>query len=254
MIWNLLNIVFRKGYLMKVWCKWKDSKYAVPFFVALFLCAIGIAAQLHEITRTSGKAAKSTIVVDCGHGGIDPGKVGINGVYEKDLNLSIGKYVKEALEKKEYHVIMTRETDVGLYRESDSMKKAADLKKRVELINQPNVDLAVSIHQNSFQSESSRGAQVFYYSGSEEGEALAKLLQSQLVSCLDTENHRQAKGNADYYLLRNTEKTTAIVECGFLSNREEAEKLSDEAYQRQLAWAIAEGIAQYTETLAERMQ
>lgn len=239
---------------MNLRLKCEDSRYTVPFFVILFLCALGIATRLHEITWTSGKTVMATVVVDCGHGGIDPGKVGINGVYEKDVNLSIGKYVKEALEKKKCRVIMTRETDTGLYQEGDASKKNADLRKRVEIMNQQNVDLTVSIHQNSFQSANSRGAQVFYYTGSKEGEAFAKILQAQLVSCLDTENHRQAKGNTDYYLLRNTKKTTAIVECGFLSNLEEAEKLCDKAYQRQIAWAIAEGTMQYLSTLPEKSQ
>lgn len=239
---------------MNLKSKWEDRTYTVPFFVILFLCALGIATQLHEITWTSGKSVKATVVVDCGHGGIDPGKVGINGVYEKDVNLSIGKQLKKALEKKGCRVLMTRETDTGLYDESDTSKKNSDLRKRVEIMNRQEVDLTVSIHQNSFQSQSSRGAQVFYYTGSEDGEAFAKLLQAQLISCLDTQNHRQAKGNTDYYLLRNTKKTTAIVECGFLSNPDEAEKLCDKAYQRQVAWAIAEGTMQYLDTVSPKLQ
>lgn len=236
---------------MDLWSRMKNSRYAVPFFIVLFLCALGIASQLHEVRQTASEAKKMTIVVDCGHGGIDPGKVGVNGAYEKDVNLSIGLFLKEALEKKKCRVVMTRETDTGLYQDSDTNKKIADLKKRVEIMNQEDVDLIISIHQNSFSGESTRGAQVFYHSGSESGEAFAKILQSQLISCLDTKNHRQAKGNTDYYLLKNTEKTTVIVECGFLSNQEEAQKLCDETYQRQVAWAIAQGTMQYIDTLKE---
>lgn len=234
---------------MDLWSRMRNSRYAVPFFIALFLCALGIAAQLHEVKQTTGETKKLTVVVDCGHGGVDPGKVGVNGVYEKDVNLSIGLFLKEALEKKKCHVIMTRETDTGLYQESDTNKKVADLKNRVELMNREDVDLIISIHQNSFSEESSRGAQVFYHSGSESGETFAEILQAQLISCLDTKNHRQAKGNTDYYLLKNTEKTAVIVECGFLSNQEEARKLCDKTYQRQVAWAIAQGTMQYIDTL-----
>ena len=236
---------------MVFWSKMKNSRLRVPFFSALFLCALGVAAHLNEVRQTVGLAEKITIVVDCGHGGIDPGKVGVNGAYEKDVNLSIGLFLKEALEKEKCRVIMTRETDIGLYQETDTNKKTADLKKRVEMMNQEDVDLIISVHQNSFSSESSRGAQVFYHSGSESGEAFARLLQAQLISSLDTSNHREAKWNADYYLLKNTEKTAVIVECGFLSNQEEAEKLCDEAYQRQVAWAIAQGTMQYIDTLSE---
>lgn len=167
------------------------------------------------------------------------------------MNLLIGLFLKEALEKEKCHVIMTRETDTGLYQESDTNKKSADLRKRVEMMNQEEVDLIISVHQNSFSGESSRGAQVFYHSGSESGEAFARLLQAQLISSLDTSNHREAKGNNDYYLLKNTEKTAVIVECGFLSNQEEAQKLCDEAYQRQVAWAIAQGTMQYIDILGK---
>lgn len=239
----------RKGYLMKFWSKMKHSRFSVPLFSVLFLCALGIAAHLHEVRQTAGVSEKVTVVVDCGHGGIDPGKVGVNGAYEKDVNLSIGLFLKEALEKEKCRVIMTRESDIGLYQESDTNKKTADLKKRVEMMNQEEVDLIISVHQNSFSGESSRGAQVFYHSGSESGETFAKLLQAQLISSLDTSNHREAKGNTDYYLLKNTEKTAVIVECGFLSNQEEARKLCDESYQRQVAWAIAQGTMQYIDTL-----
>ena len=138
----------RKGYLMKFWSKMKHSRFSVPLFSVLFLCALGIAAHLHEVRQTAGVSEKVTVVVDCGHGGIDPGKVGVNGAYEKDVNLSIGLFLKEALEKEKCRVIMTRESDIGLYQESDTNKKTADLKKRVEMMNQEEVDLIISVHRS----------------------------------------------------------------------------------------------------------
>lgn len=234
---------------MDFWSKIKKRKAVVSVVGVLsLLCLLGVFVQMREVVQTAGNSDKPTIVVDCGHGGIDPGKVGVNGSYEKDINLAIGMYLKEALEKKKCEVIMTRESDTGLYEETDTNKKVADLHKRVEMMNQDNVDLIISIHQNSFTGASSRGAQVFFHTGSESGEAFAKILQQQLISCLDTTNHRQAKGNTDYYLLKNTEKTAVIVECGFLSNSEEAQKLCDKTYQRQVAWAIAQGTIQYLES------
>lgn len=237
---------------MNFWSKIKRRKavFSVAGVLGL-LCLFGTFVQMKEVVQTGVGSQKPTIVVDCGHGGIDPGKVGINGSYEKDINLAIGLFLKEALEKKNCEVVMTRETDIGLYQKSDSNKKIADLRKRVEIMNEDNVDLVISIHQNSFSSESSRGAQVFYQTGSVNGEVFAKVLQAQLASCLDTENHRQAKGNADYYLLKNSRPTTVIVECGFLSNSEEAQKLCDKTYQRQVAWAIAQGTLQYLELLEQ---
>ena len=206
---------------------------------------VGVLAEMREDSETAGQGTKHVVVVDPGHGGIDPGKVGVNGAYEKDINLGIALYLKEILEEKGFRVIMTRESDCGLYQDSDRNKKGADLRARAELMNQDEVSLVVSVHQNSFSGQSTRGAQVFYHTGSEEGQKLATVLQAELIRSLDTSNHRQPKGNADYYLLKNTTKTAVIVECGFLSNPEEAEKLCDKSYQQQTAGAIAEGICQY---------
>ena len=138
-------------------------------------------------------------------------------------------------------VIMTRETDMGLYSETDSRKKMADMKKRCEIIEESGADLVVSIHQNSYQDAQIHGAQVFYYSHSEEGKRMAEVMQKALLKA-DEENTRQAKANDTYYLLKRTEVPTIIVECGFLSNPEEAAKLVSPKYQEKLAEAIAEGI------------
>lgn len=215
------------------------------------LCIAGICLRFGDTLETGSHGKQHTIVIDCGHGGIDPGKVGIDGSYEKDVNLSIGLLLRDILEQKHCKVIMTRDSDTGLYQEGDANKKVADLRRRVEVMNQEDVDVVLSIHQNSFTGESSRGAQVFFYSGSEKGEELAKILQDALIQSVDQENHRQAKANSDYYVLRNTRNTTVIAECGFLSNAEEAKKLQEKTYQRQIAWAIAQGTIAFLEKQAE---
>lgn len=223
----------------------KDSRFLVAVCIGLALCMVGQIAKRKGIVQTGGENGNKTIVVDCGHGGIDPGKVGINGVYEKDINLSIGTYLKEALEKKKFHVIMTREKDTGLYQEQDSNKKIADLRERVAIMNQEQVDLIVSIHQNSFTSESSRGAQVFYQIGSQKGKECAKILQDQLKESLNPDNHRVEKANSSYYLLKKTEKPAVIIECGFLSNSQEAQELCQKKYQKKVAEAIERGLTKY---------
>lgn len=233
-------------WLLKIKNRKRILSVVVLVVLGLLCCVLSEIPIAVETAKTSDKV---TIVVDCGHGGIDPGKVGVNGAYEKDINLAIGLYLKAALEKKKCQVIMTRESDCGLYQESDSNKKIQDLRNRVELMNQDEVDLIISIHQNSFPGGNTRGAQAFYQTNSESGEQLAKILQKQLIDSVDPKNHRQAKANSDYYLLKNTTKTAVIVECGFLSNREEAEKLCDKSYQRQLAWAIAQGAMEYISTI-----
>lgn len=233
---------------MEMLSKIKNKRKLVVTAFLVILCLMCTITEVPKVVQTSKNVDKPTIVVDCGHGGVDPGKVSINGAYEKDINLAIGMFLKEVLQKKKCQVIMTRETDCGLYEDSDTNKKISDLKHRVELMNQEDVDLIISIHQNSFSGQT-KGAQVFYQTGSQSGETFAKILQAQLISSLDTKNHRQAKSNSDYYLLKNTIKTAVIVECGFLSNEEEAQKLCDESYQRQVAWAIAQGTMEYLETI-----
>lgn len=157
--------------------------------------------------------------------------------------------VKKFLEAEDVKVVMTRESDGGLYQESDSNKKVQDMKKRIEIIeaNQPKV--TVSIHQNSYHEEYVHGAQVFYYTGSEEGKNLAEILQERLIQGIDKENKRVAKANNSYYLLKKTSSPIVIVECGFLSNREESEKLNSEMYQEKAAWAIHLGIIQYLNSI-----
>lgn len=184
---------------------------------------------------------KNTVVLDAGHGGGDPGKVGVGDVVEKEINLQIAKKVKQLLKKEKVKVIMTREEDVMLAGEESTGTKVADMKERVRIINEETPQLAVSIHQNSYQDAVVHGAQVFYYSGSSEGENAAKIMQNALLS-IDEDNTRQAKANDTYYLLKRTDVPTIIVECGFLSNAEDAKNLCDEKYQDDVAEAICDGI------------
>lgn len=203
------------------------------------------ASLVSGIAGASTSKSERSVVVDAGHGGRDPGKVGVNGALEKDINLNIAKRLKIFLEENDINVVMTREEDKGLYDESASNKKVQDMKRRVALIEEVYPVLIVSIHQNSYQNASVSGAQVFYYSGSTEGKKLAEYIQKQLIDKLGEENVRQIKANDSYYLLKKTKIPTVIVECGFLSNLEEAEKLEDSVYQEKIAWAIQLGIQQY---------
>lgn len=191
------------------------------------------------------KEEKRCVVIDAGHGGDDPGKVGINGANEKDVNLEIARLVKQFLEENDIEVVMTRESDEGLYDVDASNKKVQDMKRRIELIEEVKPMVTVSIHQNSYPEEYVHGAQVFYYTGSVQGELLAECIQKQLVAKVDSENNRRIKANDSYYLLKKTDVPIVIVECGFLSNSAEAQKLCTKEYQERVAWAIHIGILQY---------
>ena len=201
-------------------------------------CDMG-AEKIREILLSS---KDKIIIVDAGHGGKDPGKVGIHNELEKDINLSIAMKLKDRLLEQGFSVIMTRTKDEGLYSEYDRNKKMADLRKRVEIVNSSDALCMVSIHQNSFTSSRERGSQVFYYSTSDLSEGLAKCVQNSLKEKINKDNKREEKSNGSYYLLKKTYKPAVIVECGFLSNGEEATKLSDEKYQGEIARAICEGI------------
>lgn len=188
---------------------------------------------------------KPVVVIDSGHGGNDPGKIGVDGSLEKDINLQIAKRLKAYLESSDVKVVMTREDDRGLYQESDSHKKMADMRNRCALINEAEPDLVVSIHQNSYHQEGISGGQVFYYKGSEQGKRLAEILQKRFDFVLGERNRRLAKPNGNYYLLLHVKKPIVIVECGFLSNWKEAAALKTEDYQNRLAWTIHMGVMKY---------
>lgn len=191
------------------------------------------------------------VVIDAGHGGADPGKVGVDGSLEKDINLAIAKKLQTFLRMEDVDVVLTRESDTGLYDENASNKKVQDMKRRVSIIEEKRPQLTVSIHQNSYHEEYVHGAQTFYYNNSESSKQLAEQIQQVMAAQLDVENTRQAKANDSYYLLKKTSTPIVIVECGFLSNYEEAQKLSSEYYQEKTAWAIHLAILQYLNNAAE---
>ncbi len=208
---------------------------------------IGEVYTMGEAALSSGE--KHVVVVDAGHGGFDPGKVGINGAEEKDINLAIAQKVAGYLKAGDIDVVMTREDGEGLYDPDSDNKKVQDMKRRVEIMESAAPTLIVSIHQNSYPEEYVHGAQVFYHKDSEAGKKLADCVQRQFVALLDPENNRQIKANDSYYLLKKTAMPIVIVECGFLSNYAEAEKLVTEEYQDQAAWAIYMGVMQYLSQL-----
>lgn len=217
---------------------------AVCLLVAAFVLARQ-GAVLVQSEKASSK--KLCIVVDAGHGGSDPGKVGVNDALEKDINLALALKLKDLLEKKDIEVVLTRDSDAGLYPADATNKKASDMQKRCEIITEANPVFTVSLHQNSYTTEDIKGAQVFYYGQSQKGEELATILQESLISRVDPENKRTAKANESYYLLKKTPTPTVIVECGFLSNPVEADLLLDTDYQNKLARAIYMGIVEYLE-------
>lgn len=225
----------------------KKKEILELLMTALILVCAFYVGRLGASITASGEAEKEniTVVVDAGHGGIDAGKVGVNGALEKEINLAIAKKLADRLAKNGITAVMTRESDGGLYDEGEANKKQQDMKRRCAAIDAQSPLLAVSIHQNSYTESSVKGPQVFYYESSAPGKELAADLQEALNEMLEIERPREIKANDSYYLLRKTKSPIVIVECGFLSNPEEAEKLVTDDYQEKVAEAVCSGILAY---------
>lgn len=200
-------------------------------------------------TEASAFGPKSeTIVLDAGHGGEDGGAVGVGGILEKDINLSITLETGTVLRFLGYNTVLTRDSDVMTCDEglsSQRKKKVSDIKNRLALLEKTDCAAFVSIHQNFFGGEA-RGAQIFYSGGNPESKALAETLQQGIVSMLQPENDRVIKqATDDIYILYHTDKIAVLAERGFISNSAEAAMLSDAEYQSKMAFSIAASVTKY---------
>ncbi len=214
---------------------------------ALMLLVIGLAAvlPLNEPTQAALSPALYgvSIVIDAGHGGADPGKVG-GEAEEKDINLEVARNLAEYCRAGGASVTLTREGDSAL---ADS--KSEDMKMRVSVTEAAEADIFISLHCNSYVSSASQhGAQTFYQSDNAQGQQLAEYIQAALISELGNTS-RTALTHPDSYLLKNLECAAVICEMGFLSNSEEEALLQDSDYQWQLAWSIYCGVLDYLDNL-----
>lgn len=190
----------------------------------------------------------TVIIIDPGHGGIDPGASGKTGITEDRINLQISLKLRRIIEQSGGVALMTRDDDSGLYSDGKTRirdKKNEDLRKRNEIINNSGAHIFISIHLNSFPQSQYYGAQTFYQKGSEESKKLAELIQEELKNVIENKNHRMAKSIDTVYILKNKTIPGVLVECGFLSNPQEEKLLQDDKYQDKIAWAIFIGIMRY---------
>ena len=189
-----------------------------------------------------------TIVIDAGHGGEDGGCEG-NGLVEKNLNLDISLQLAELLRKAGVNVVLTRETDILLYdinSDYKGQKKAQDVRKRLEIASSQENPVLVSIHMNYFAQTKYSGLQVWYSKNDARSRALASLVQSGMKSTLQPNNKRAIKeATSSIFLLHNATFPAVLIECGFLSNPEEARMLSNADYRQKIAKVIFDAIMQY---------
>lgn len=218
--------------------------------VLVFLLILAAAAMLFPILGTITAKAEANlnpilkgkiIAIDAGHGGYDPGAVGVSGTLEKDINLQLALKVESVLVANGAKVVMTRTDDTCF-----SETKKVDLDARADLALKQKADIFLSIQCNALTDKSCRGAQVFYYPKSTKGERLAVSVQNALRQ-MAPENTREALTGGTIYILRALSIPAVIVEAGFLSNREEEAQLQTEVYQQQIAEAVVAGIVRYYE-------
>ena len=201
-----------------------------------------------DVTAQASAETGRVIVIDAGHGGEDSGAIGVNGAYEKDINLQIATEIGEELKSRGYTVVYTRTEDKMLYLPEENikgMRKISDLKNRCRITEEYDDCILVSIHMNSYGASKYSGLQVYFKNGDDESKQLATKIQGTVRSELQPENKRQIKSGDSLYLLENASATAVLIECGFLSNEAECEKLSQKEYQKQLSFSIICGIIEY---------
>jgi len=227
------------------------KKRHLVLLVALVFLVFFLSRSKHDLAEQktvevmSPSLTNRVIVVDPGHGGIDPGVVGRSAL-EKDVTLEVGRRLAASLGQAGAMVLMTRDTDTGLSDPNTigaSAKKREDLKRRVALANDNEADLYVSIHVNSTSDPSRRGAQTFVQPGSAESKKASQLIQSELAGLL--KNTARQPSEVDFFITRNTSMPAVIVEIGFMTNEAEGKLLADPAYQGKVAWAIYAGVVKY---------
>ncbi len=218
-------------------------------YVSVFLISFNNTKS--DSTSTSGTPDSAPIIIiDAGHGGFDGGASTEDGFPEKDINLSISLYLRDFLKLFGFETVLTRETDASLENEGLStirQKKKSDIYNRMSLMEKYDNCVFLSIHQNFFNEEKYSGLQVFYSKNfSETSSALAEKIQSEAVNLLQPQNTRKIKEcGTSVYLIYNAKAPACLIECGFLSNKPEAQKLLTEEYQRQVAYCIAVAVYDY---------
>lgn len=188
------------------------------------------------------------IIIDAGHGGEDGGASSASGILEKDINLEIALTLEKLLHQSGFNVVMIRNTDCSIHDESANTtreRKVSDIKNRVEISNSDTDNILISIHQNHFSENQYKGAQIFYSGNNIESVKLAESIKTSVTSLLQPENTRQCKEAENIYLLDNTEVPAVIIECGFLSNPEEADLLAQKDYRNSMAYSIYLGLLEY---------
>ncbi len=217
-------------------------------FVPLSMCFAGM--KISDTAMASAAVSgRMTVVIDAGHGGIDPGAIAADGTFEKDINLAISKSLCDMLSAFGFNAVMTRTEDTLIGDNSLKTvkeKKRSDIRKRLEISESEQNSLLLSIHQNKFSQGKYSGTQVFYSKNNPESSVAAQLIQNDIARLLQKDNDRQIKPvGSEIYLLYHSKKPAVMVECGFVSNQSELDALKTAEYQNKLSFCILNSVLQY---------
>lgn len=220
----------------------------VAFFLLFLILMIVSASDIKISTSSNQVEFMPKMIIDAGHGGEDGGAVSDSGVLEKDINLIIANDTADLLFLFGFDVVKTRSDDVALSTDGDTIRsrKVSDMKKRLEMFNSSKENIVISIHQNKFTETKYHGTQIFYSPNNDESKLIAENIKHSVKSLLQADNERECKrADSGIYLLHNTVNPAVIVECGFISNYDELQKLLDETYQKQMSLSIVTGFLDY---------
>jgi len=228
----------------------KTKKQVIGILSIIFLglscgALLGITAIKSAFSVDGGKR---TVIIDAGHGLPDGGTTGVGGTIEQEINLQIAKKTEEVLRGKGFEVIMTRNDENSLATDENSSirkMKVEDMKKRKKMMKESGADIFLSIHMNSFPDENVKGLRFFYSGNHPEILVLAENMQQKISEITGAKTYAVKTADEDLFLMKKPPIPIILAECGFLSNKEEEEKLKNEEYQAKLAWAIADAIEEY---------
>lgn len=221
-------------------------------FIVLAICA---RITEHALPTAAAASTKPVIVLDAGHGGLDSGAVGATGVLEKDVNLSIVLALRDMFEMSGFEVVLTRDEDISIYDpgvEGIRNQKLNDMDNRLAIIQKYPDSIFLCIHQNNFTDPKYFGGQMFYNNNNPQNRTLAQIMQNKFAQ-LQPGNGREIKlTGEELFLLKSNKNPSLMIECGFLSNPEEEQKLSTWEYQQKVAFTIYGGVMEFIDATVEK--
>lgn len=231
--------------------KWNIAFVGITFCACIAVIIYASSKIDKAVTVATIPQNQKMIILDAGHGGIDGGCSTPEGKTEKVINLNIVLTLKDMCTFFGYPVEATRERDISIYDKGVTgirNQKNSDMDNRLEIFNKYPDAVCISIHQNTFSDPKYNGAQMFYSENIPESEQLASIMQNLFVKNLQPENQRETKlCGKELFLCYYSTNPTVMIECGFLSNPDDAAKLTTESFQQQVAFTVFTGLNEFIE-------